>query len=147
MFYVDTFFQGWEILVIVLVVVIGGLFLFTLTGFIHVSKGRVGVIERVGNYVGTYKSGLYYFVPVLYRRVGYYKIGETFQKFQIGRKEYIIRYEIENFKTFHYIGKHDVYGIVNASLKEPTDDLSKLLIDRFNLIGVRFISLEVVKRK
>ena len=146
MFYVERFFEGWELLIIAGITLIGGSILFALTGFIRISKGRVGVIERVGTYIGTYKNGLYYFAPILYRRVGYYRVGEIKQRIQIGRKEYFVKYEIENFKTFHYIGKHDVKGVVNASLNEPTKDLSKLLIERFNIIGARFISLEIIKR-
>lgn len=146
MFYVDDIFPTWLFLIIVASILLVGLILFLCNGFLFIGKGRVGVIERIGNYVGTYKKGLYYFTPLLYRRVGYYKVGETLQRFRLERKQYQIKYEIKNYKTWHYVGHHDVLGIVSASLKEKDADLSKLLIERFSLVGVRFISLEIIKK-
>ena len=64
----------------------------------------------------------------------------------INRKKYIIKYEINNFKQFHYVGNHDTLGIVKASLSEKDADLSKLLTTRFKLVGARFISLQKVKK-
>ncbi len=133
-------------LVVVVILFVSAL-LFMCTGFIVVSKGRVGVLERMGNYIGTYKSGLYYFTPLLYRRVGYYKTGEIVQRFKIDKDNYLVRYKIENFKTFHYVGVHDVVNPIKTALKFHQEDLSKDLIERFNNIGAKFISLEKIKKQ
>ena len=54
---------NWQFaLIFVGVALLGGL-LFFLTGFIRVYKGRVAIIERVGQFVGLYKPGIYYFAP------------------------------------------------------------------------------------
>lgn len=135
----------WLTLIIVSLLLLS-IFMFFVTGFIYISKQRIGVIEKVGNYVGTYKGGLYYFFPLLYRRVGYYKKGVTIQKLRIDEKNYIVKYQIENYKQWHYVGNHDPLGIVKSSLRGNNEDLSKTLIERFNLVGARFISLEVIKK-
>ena len=145
MLFVNDQIETWIVVLVVVGVLILGTGLFFLTGFIFISKTRVGIIEKVGKYIGTYKSGLYYFMPVLYRRVGYYKIGETVQKFKIDRKEYILRYQIEDFEKFHYIGNHDAYGIVCAALKSNTEDLSKYLITRFKDLKISEQNLSLLK--
>ena len=147
MLFVDDQIEMWIVILVVLGVLLLGALLFMATGFIIISKNRVGIIEKMGKYIGTYKSGLYYYLPLMVRRVGYYHIGETKQKVRVNAKNYIVRYEIENFKTFHYEGNHDVLGIVTSCLNAKTDDLSKLLIERFNQVGARFISLEIIKRR
>lgn len=132
------------ILVLVAIFVLGGI-LYALTGFIKVKKGHVAIIERIGNFTGIYKPGLYYFAPLLYRRVGMYKVGETKSDFVINRISYRLTYEIIDVKKFHYIGKHDLEGVIKASLKET--NLSATLNNRFELIGVKFIALEKIKTK
>lgn len=137
--------EPWQFgLVFVGVLILGGL-LYALTGFIHVKKGCVAIIERVGNFVGLYKPGTYYFAPVLYRRVGMYRIGEISSNFYVNRDEYKITYEITDVKKYHYVGAHDIEGILNASLKDSKDNLSEVLIIRCENIGVRFIKLEKIK--
>lgn len=147
MFFVNDQIETWIVVVVVVGVLLLGFLLFMATGLIIINKSRVGIIEKMGKYIGTYKPGLYYFLPLLYRRVGYYHQGETIQKLKIDKKNYIVKYEIENFKTFHYLGNHDVYGIVNSALKSNSEDLSKILIEKFNYIGAKFISLEIIKKR
>ena len=91
MLFVNDQIETWIVIVVVLGVLLLGVILFFATGFIFISKSRVGIIEKVGKYIGTYKGGLYYFMPILYRRVGYYRLGETSQKFKIDKKNYIVR--------------------------------------------------------
>ena len=142
----DYLFTGEQFALICGGILLLGVILYACTGFIYVSKKRVAIIERVGKYVGTYGPKLYYFAPLLYRRVGYYKVGEISQSMVIDHKKYIVKYEILNCKQFHYIGNHDTYGIIKASLNEKDKDLSKLLIERFKFIGAKFISLNVIKK-
>ena len=103
--------------------------LFILTGFIHVRKGRVAIIERVGIFVGIFKPGFYFFAPIVYRRVGMYRVGEIKENFEYKRD---------------YIGKHDIEGILMATLKD-SDTLSETLTKRCEKIGVKFIQLEKLK--
>lgn len=124
-----------------------GAILFFLTGFIKVKKGRVAIIERIGNFIGIYKPGIYYFFPLLYRRVGMYKVGEFKEIYEIDRIQYQVTYEIVDIKKYHYVGKHDMYGIIKASLKDSKDNLSEAIIRRSELVGVRFVKLEKLKTK
>lgn len=142
----DQLFTNEQFAIIVGGILLLGIILYISTGFIYIGKNRVGIIERVGKYIGTFGPKLHYFAPLLYRRVGYYKVGEISQVLVIDRKKYIVKYEINNFKQFHYVGNHDTLGIVKASLNEKDADLSKLLIERFKLVGARFISLQKVKK-
>lgn len=138
--------EWWQFLLIIAGVLLLGGILFFLTGFIHVSKGRVAIIERVGMFVGIYKSGMHYFAPIIYRRVGMYRIGEIKEIYPINRSEYRITYEILDVKKFHYDGHHDVEGILRASLNDSKDNLSEVLTKRFESVGVKFISLERIKK-
>ncbi len=139
--------EPWQYALIMLGIVLLSALLFALTGFIIVKKKCVAIIERVGNFVGIYKPGIYYFAPILYRRVGMYKIGEIKQIIDINRIDYKIAYEIVDVKKFHYIGKHDIKGVLVASLNDSKDNLSEVLINRYEQIGVKFITLEkIIKR-
>lgn len=142
----DVLFEGPIFALICGGILLLGIILYLITGFLFIGKNRVGIIERVGKYIGTFGPKLYYFGPLIYRRVGYYRLGETSQTLIIDRQKYIVKYEIQNFKTWHYIGNHDTLGIVKASLNDKEKDLSKLLIDRFKMVGVRFISLTKIKK-
>ena len=146
MVYDKTFFDTYGLAIIIAILIVLSIVAFFLTGFIFVSKQRVAVIEKVGNYIGTYDSGLYYFFPLLYKRAGYYKKGITEQKLKIENETYIVKYQIENYKQWHYVGNHDSFGIVRSSLLRKDEDLSKLLIERFNLAGAKFITLEKMKK-
>ena len=90
MVFVSAFLEKYWLTITIVVLLIISIIMFFVTGFIFVGKGRVGVIEKMGNYVGTYDSGLYYFFPLLYRRVGYYKKGVTIQKLVIDNKSYLV---------------------------------------------------------
>ncbi len=139
--------EPWQYALIMLGIVLLSALLFALTGFIIVKRNCVAIIERIGNFVGIYKPGVYYFAPLLYRRVGMYRIGETNQIIDVNRIEYKITYEIIDVKKFHYIGKHDIKGVLVASLNDNKDNLSQTLIKHYEQIGVKFITLEkIIKR-
>lgn len=123
-----------------------GAILFFLTGFIHVKKGYVAIIERTGTFLNIYKSGFHYFFPLLYRRVGMYPVGEAKIIYTLDREDYRLTIEILDVKKYHYEGHHDAEGIVKASLKDSKDKLSETLVSRFKKVGVRFIQLEKIKK-
>ena len=132
------------LIIILGALVLGGI-LFLLTGFISVKKGRIAIIEKAGAFVGIYRPGIYYFAPIVYRRVGMYRVGEITEIYELNRIEYRITYEIEDVKKYHYEGKHDMYGIMRASLSDSKDNLSQAMKTRSAAIGVRFIKLEKIK--
>lgn len=127
-------------------VVLAGIILFTLTGFINIKKGFVAIIERAGRYIGTYRSGLRYFAPLVDRRVGLYKLGKCRRLVEVDRyNSYFLDYEILDFKLFHYSG-HDLDGLVRLALNEAPDDPSLSLKTRCPLIGVNFIDISINKK-
>lgn len=87
--------------IIALIALLMGAILMVLTGFIHVKKGYTAIIEKLGEYYGTYKEGFHYFPPFVYRRVGMYKnINEI--EIPINKKKIRIKVKIENVKKYHY---------------------------------------------
>jgi len=123
-----------------------GIILFAMTGFIRIKRGFIGIIERAGRYIGTYQAGIYYFAPLVDRRVGLYKLGVLRRLVEVGRYvSYFLEYEIIDFKLFHYAG-HDLDSLVRLALNESPEDLGLSLKTRCALIGVRFIRIEEYKK-
>lgn len=146
MLLLETLFTTKQFIIIIISIFILGGILFALTGIIHVKKNRVAIIERIGEFKGIYQSGFYCFAPLIYRRVGMYRLGIIEETYNIKRDEYKITYEIVDVKKFHYEGKHDIEGILFVSLNEKPTDLSTKLIKRYERIGVKFIKLEKIKK-
>lgn len=141
----ETIFTTEQFIIIIASIFVLGGILFALTGIIYVKKNRVAIIERIGEFKGIYQSGFYYFAPLIYRRAGMYRLGIIEETYNIKRDEYKITYEIIDVKKFHYEGKHDIEGILLASLNKKPTDLSSILIKRYEHIGVKFIKLEKIK--
>lgn len=137
----SSYLEPWQFGLIMLIIVLTGLALFFLTGFTYVRKNRIAVIERLGMFTGLYKHGLYYFMPLVYRRVGYYRIDEISEIYKINKEKYRITYEIIDVKKFHYIGNHNVLVILEKNINN-SDNLSASLKENYNQIGVKFIRLE-----
>lgn len=131
-----------EFTLIVLIILALGIILFLLSGFIHIKKDHVALIERLGLYVGTYKSGLRYYTPLLYRRVGMYKMGEVIRKVNVSRFDSVlVKYEILDVKLYHYSG-HNIDSIIKTQYAKNGVEAGNDLKDLFSKIGVRFISIE-----
>ncbi len=137
-------FDGLTLLYVVLGIIALGALLYLYNCFIKVSKDRVAIIERMGIYLGTYGKGWHFFNPLTTRRVGYYKLGTTEVIFYINRDKYSVKFDILNFKDYHYIGAHDAIGICKASLQDSKDNLSETLIKRFEKVGCKFVSLDKI---
>jgi regulator of protease activity HflC (stomatin/prohibitin superfamily) len=132
-----------DFLLIVLSILCFGIILFFITGFIRIKKGCVAIIERMGMYVGTYQHGLRYFMPLVYRRVGMYKMGVTNREVDISRYEKSnVTYEIMDVKLFHYSG-HDFDGIVRIAYRDHKDNMDAYLKDAFQKVGVDYITQEI----
>lgn len=140
-------FDGLIVLYISLGIIGVGLILYFINCFIKVGKDRCAIIERMGIYLGTYGKGWHFFNPLTTRRVGYYKLGTSEVIFYINREKYSVKFDILNFKDYHYIGAHDAAGICKASLQDSKDNLSETLIKRFEKVGCRFVSLDKILNK
>ena len=75
-----------------------------------------------------------------------YRVGEIKETYLINRVDYRITYEITDVKQYHYVGHHDIEGILRASLMDSRDNLSETLIKRCEEVGVKFITLEKIKQ-
>lgn len=132
-----------DFLFIALSILLLGIILFFLTGFVKIKKDSIAIIERMGMYVGTYREGIRYFLPLIYRRAGMYKIGETSRDVDISRYEKShVNYEIMNVKLFHYSG-HDFDGIIRIAYRDYKNDMDTYLKDAFLKVGVRYISQDI----
>lgn len=129
-------------LVIILIcvgIIVIGVGIFFLTGFIFTKKDCVSVVERVGLYVGTFQKTKYFF-PLIYRRAGYYRL--TPQKLDLKLPNDVtsrLITQIENVLLYHYSGhdiKRQVANIYNShetvdfnTIKTGLAEIGILLID------------------
>lgn len=122
---------GW-FWVILIAIILLGVILFYLTGFIHIHKGYIGIIEEMGEFKGVFKPGFYYFHPLYGRRVGMYKTGLHVQDIIFKKDLYRISYYIDDVKVFHYAG-HNVMRFIDeiqAKNKKVTmNELGSLLAE------------------
>ncbi|MGI6713515.1 MAG: hypothetical protein ACOX3K_00380 [Bacilli bacterium] len=111
-------------------IILLGIILFYLTGFIRIHKGYLGIIEEMGKFKGVFKAGFYYFHPLYGRRVGMYKTGIHVQDIIFKQELFRISYFIEDVKTFHYAG-HNVMQFIDKIIAEnkkvTVDQLGSLL--------------------
>ncbi|HOF65416.1 MAG TPA: hypothetical protein PL120_02325 [Bacilli bacterium] len=130
--------QFWVILIVILAV--GGL-LYLASGFIYVHKGYMAVIEKDGKFYAVKPRGLYFFLPMRARRVGMYKIREYEDTAVLNGKTIVVRYNIKDYKTFHYSGREVTYLLEVLKKKHPNlvfEDLKKLL----PTLGIEIISIK-----
>lgn len=78
-----------------------GAILMLLTGFIHVKKGYSAIVEKLGEYYGTYQEGFHYFKPFVYRRAGMYK-NITELEITVNKTVIKIKIKIDDLKKYHY---------------------------------------------
>ncbi len=88
-----------------LIAIIVGAILLSLSGIIYVKKGYTAIIEKLGVYYGTYHSGIYYFAPFVYRRVGLYKNSNSEFELIINKTIIRIKISIIDFQKYHYSTK------------------------------------------
>lgn len=99
--------------IVALIAIALGIILMILTGFIHVKKGYIAIIEKLGVYHGTYKPGFHYFAPFVYRRVGMYKNSPSEIELTINATIIRIKIVVLDFKKYHYATK-SFMDIVNT---------------------------------
>lgn len=115
--------------------------IFLFAGIYKVKKNHVILVEKMKKFHGIYKSGLHFFLPVIYTREGYYCVEEMEKTVQIvNGKKLKIRYKIEDVKKYHYS-----YITIEKLLNKIRDNYESIdkdiLIEEFNKLGLKFISI------
>ena len=131
-------------LVLVLVLVGGiilSILLLLLVGTYIVKKGCVIIIEKYDEFYKICPKGWYFFLPVKYRRVGYYRIEEQTRVITLGNQNKIaLTYQIEDVKKYHYSKIRIEDYIEQIRLNNEVID-KELLINELNKIGIKYISI------
>lgn len=91
--------------IVALIAIAIGVILMALTGVIHVKKGYIAIIEKLGEYHGIYESGFHYFTPFVYRRAGMYKKAPSEIELTINKTIIRIKIVIIDYKKYHYTPK------------------------------------------
>ncbi len=137
-----------EIIIITMcIVILLGVAIFLLTGFIHVKKDYIAIIERVDVYVKMTKKRWNYFAPVLYRRAGYYYLGINDREINLpnGTKAKLF-YEIKDVLLYHYSG-HNIKAAIDRYYFLNNNRLNiDILKDALNSIGINFIEIVEIKK-
>lgn len=130
-----------DLFLLSLIIVILGIMLFLLTGFIKIKNGYIGLITRRENYVMIMEKGTKFFNPIFYKLALKVKLGENTQKIDINKQFYNICYEVIDIKQLYYSHK-TIKGLLNQI------DISNMEITKKELqnIGVRLISLSLLNR-
>ncbi len=130
-----------------IIVILLGVAIFLLTGFIHVKKGYIAIIERVDIYVKMSKKRWNYFPPILYRRAGYYFLGINDREINLpnGVKAKLF-YEIKDVLLYHYSG-HNIKAAIDRYYFLNNNHLNiDILKDALNSIGINFIEIVEIKQ-
>lgn len=128
------------------IVIVLGIAIFLCTGFIHVKKDHIAIIERVDVYVGMQKKRWAYYTPIVYRRAGYYYLG-TNQRDMTLPNEIKARlfYKIDDVLLYHYSG-HDIkstidrYYFLNGNRLNV--DILKQALTSIGLVFVEIVELD-----
>lgn len=121
--------------------IVGGATLFFLTGLFHVKKDYVMIIEKYSEYHKTCGKGWYFFLPIKYRKVGYYNTSIQERVCTIGEsKKLVLTYQIIDPKLYHYSGsKVETYLEI---IRKRHDEMNEeILIEELAKIGLKYISI------
>lgn len=130
------------ITITMIIVIVLGVAIFLLTGFIHVKKGYIAIIERVDVYVKMSTKRWNYFPPILYRRAGYYFLGVNNREINLpnGTKAKLF-YEIKDVLLYHYSG-HNIKSAIDRYYFLNNNHLNiDTLKQALNSIGVNFVEI------
>ena len=121
---------------VVIIAIIIGIILMFLTGFIYVKKDYTAIIEKLGVYHGTYKSGFHYFAPFVYRRVGMYKNSPSEVELTINKTIIRIKVVVLDFKKYHYATK-SFMDVINALKGKEYEEITQFISElQNNLIDI-----------
>ena len=123
-----------------IVIILGGLFFF-FAGLFKVKKDQVMIIERMNEFKGVYEKGIYWFMPIVYRRVGVYTMKEMEQTIHFDDlRDMVIRFQVGDVIKYHY-SEYNVEQKVNEAHKKYPEMSEEILKSELLDIGIRFISI------
>ena len=118
-----------------------GLVIFFITGLFRVKEGHVMIIEKMNEYHKICEKGWYFFLPVKYRRVGYYNIQEQTRVITLGEvKKILLTYQIIDVKKYHYSQVRVEHYVELIRKKNPVMS-EEILANELNKIGIKYISV------
>ena len=121
-------------------IVIGSV-MFFLAGIYKVKKDKAMVIEKSEQFYGIYKEGLYFFMPVLYKRKGVYTLVPMEKDIHIdGLRDMVITYQVVDVKKYHYYEGDVELKIQSTYEKFPNLD-EETLRNELENIGIKYISI------
>lgn len=120
--------------------VVGALIFFSI-GIYRVKKDHAVIIEKINTYHKTIYKGWYYFLPIIYRRVGYYCVAiQQRTIFLENGNKLIITYQIKDVEKYHYSGIK-VESLV-LKIRNSYESLTKeIMLEEFEKRGLIYYSL------
>lgn len=122
-------------------VLLGGL-IFLSIGIYRVKKDHAVIIEKINTYHKIIYSGWHYFLPIIYRRVGYYCIAPQQRKVTLDNgKQLTVTYQIEDVKLYHY--NHISVENLLIKIRNENESINKEILEsEFKKRGLIFLSLK-----
>ena len=118
-----------------------GIIFFLITGTYRVKKNHVIIIEKLNEFYKICESGWHFYLPIKYRRVGYYNIAEQSRVITLGEvKKIILTYKIIDVKKYHYSGSR-IENYVEYIRKNNSEITEELLTKELEKIGIKYISV------
>jgi regulator of protease activity HflC (stomatin/prohibitin superfamily) len=139
--FVDSILETFWFWVILLAIILIGIILFFLTGFIHIHRGYIGIIEEMGVYKGVYQPGYYYFHPLYGRRVGMYKSGLHINDIVFRDQLFRVTYVIDDVKAYHYAGHNLMLFVDDLLMKNKKNKIDELA-ESLKKYGIKIENIE-----
>ncbi len=137
----------WQlILLIISIAFIVAIVLFLLSGLFRVKENYVAVFEKMYAFYCIKEKGIYFLTPFLVRRVGYYQKEIQYIRINLANEDVFIKYQVEDFKIFHYAG-HNFNQVIVDNLKQSKNDISQSVNELAEKYGIRIIDLRVLNKE
>lgn len=121
--------------------IILGAIIFFLAGVYKVKENKAMVIEKAEKFYGVYTKGLYFFMPIVYKRKGVYTLVPMERDIYIeGLRDMVLTYQVIDVEKYHYYDG-DVSDLVRRTYEKFPDLEEEILIDELNNIGIKYISI------
>lgn len=138
--------NDWQlILLIIFITFIIAIVLFILSGFFRVKKNYVAIFEKMYAFYDVKEQGMYFFTPFIVRRVGYYQKEIQYIRINLLNDDVYIKYQVEDFKMFHYQG-HNFNQVIVDELKKVSNDISQVVYDVSQKYGIKIIDLKIINK-
>ncbi len=139
--------SDWQlILLIISIAFIIAIVLFFLSGLFHVKKNHVAVFEKMYAFYCVKEQGIYFFTPFIVRRVGYYQKEIQYIRINLANEDVFIKYQVDDFKSFHYAG-HNFNQVIVDELKKVENDITELVDDLAKRYGIKIIDFRIINKE